>query len=111
MHGCVQDKNKSDGTLEKLKLIIVVRGDVQNKEMVGYTWSPTASIRTLKYFLAHATKHKARIHRLYFIAAFLQAKVKNIIFFKLNIRYKYFSVICKVLWKSLEIIEVHVWHD
>ena len=57
-------KIQSDGSLDKLKLIIVVRGDLQNKEMVGDTWSPTASMRTLKYFLADATKHKARVHQL-----------------------------------------------
>ena len=28
-------KIQSDGSLDKLKLIIVVRGDLQNKEMVG----------------------------------------------------------------------------
>ena len=36
-------KIQSDGSLDKLKLIIVVREDFQNKEMVGDTWSPTAS--------------------------------------------------------------------
>ena len=50
---------------------IVVRGDLQNKEMIGDTWSPTASMRTLKYFLADATKHKARVYQLDFIGAFL----------------------------------------
>ena len=35
-------KIQSDGSLDKLKLRIVVRGDMQNKEMVGDTWSPTA---------------------------------------------------------------------
>ena len=45
-------------------------------------------MRTLKYFLADAAEHKARVHQLYFIGAFLQAKVKNIFFFfKLDIRY------------------------
>ena len=44
-------KIQSDGSLDKLKLRIVVGGDFQNKEMVGDTWSPTASMRTLKYFL------------------------------------------------------------
>ena len=34
-------KIQSDGSLDKLKLRIVVRGDLQNKEMVGDTWSPT----------------------------------------------------------------------
>ena len=31
-------KIQSDGSLDKLKLRIVVRGDLQNKEMVGDTW-------------------------------------------------------------------------
>ena len=70
-------KIQSDVSLDKLKLRIVVRGDLQNKEMVGDTWSPTASMRTLKYFLANAAKHRARVHQLDFIGVFLQAKVKN----------------------------------
>ena len=40
-------KIQSDGSLDKLKLRIVVRGDIQNKEMVGDTWSITAYMRTL----------------------------------------------------------------
>ena len=63
-------KIKSDGSLDKLKLRIVVRGDLQNKEMIGDTWSPTASMRTLNYFLADVAKHKARVHQLDFIGAF-----------------------------------------
>ena len=43
-------KIQSDGVLDQIKLRIVVRGDLQNKVLVGYTWSPTASMRTLKYF-------------------------------------------------------------
>ena len=31
-------KIQSDGSLDKLRLIIVVIGDLQNKEMVGETW-------------------------------------------------------------------------
>ena len=81
-------KIQSDGSLDKLTLGIVVRGDLQNKEIVGDTWSPTASMRTLKYFLADAAKHKARVHILYFIGAFLQAKVKNRVFVKLDMRYR-----------------------
>ena len=57
-------KIQSDGSLDKLKLRIVVRGDLQEKEIVEDTWSPTASMRTLKYFLADASKHKARVHQL-----------------------------------------------
>ena len=55
-------KIQSYGNLDKLKLRIVVRGDLQNKEMIVDTWSPTASMRTLKYFLADVAKHKAIVH-------------------------------------------------
>ena len=48
--------------------------------MVGDTWSPTASMRNLKYFLSDAAKHKARVHQLDFIGAFLLANVKNRVF-------------------------------
>ena len=41
-------KIQSDGGLDKLKLVIVVRGDLHNKELVGDTLSPTYSMRTLK---------------------------------------------------------------
>ena len=49
---CVYKANTQyDGSLDKLKLIIVVRGDVHNKEIIGDAWAPTSSMRTLKYFL------------------------------------------------------------
>ena len=69
-----------DGSLDNLRLIIFVKGDLQNKELVGDTWSPTDSMMTLKYFFADADKHKSRVHQLYFIRAFLQAIVKNRVF-------------------------------
>ena len=98
-------KIQSDGSLDKLKVIIVVRGDLQNKEMIGDTWSPTASMRTFKYFLADASKHKARVHQLDFIGALLQANVKNRVFVKLDMRYaayfpeysQYFGISLKLL--------------
>ena len=80
-------KIQSDGSLDKLKLRIVAREDLENKEMIGDTWSPTASMRTLKYFPADTAKHKARVQQLDFIGEFLQAKVKNRVFVKLDMRY------------------------
>ena len=47
-------------------------------------------MRNLKYFLADTTNHKARVHQLDFIAAFLQAKVKNRVFVNLDSRYAYY---------------------
>ena len=55
-------KIQYDGSLDKLKLRIVVRGYLKNKESVGYTLSPTASKVNFKYFLADVAKHKARLH-------------------------------------------------
>ena len=58
--------------------------------MDGDTWSPTAFMKTLKYLLADAAKYKARVHKLDFIGALLQAKLKNIVYVKLDIRYTYY---------------------
>ena len=80
-------KIQSDGSIDKLKFGIVVIEDMKNKELVGDTCSRTASMRTLKYFLADVTKHKAIFHQLNFIGAFLQVKVKNRVFVKLDRRY------------------------
>ena len=80
-------KFQSGGSLDKLKLRILVRGDLQNKELVGDTWSPTSSMRTLKYLFADVVKHKSRAHQLDFIGALLQAKVKNKVFVKLDSNY------------------------
>ena len=60
-------KIQYDGSIDKLKMIIVVGGDLHNKELFGDTWSPAASMRTLIYFLADTAKHKGRVHQLYFI--------------------------------------------
>ena len=60
-------KMQSDGILDKLKLIIVVRKDLHNKEMIGDTWDPTASTRTLNYYLVNDIKQKATVYQLDFI--------------------------------------------
>ena len=70
-------KIQSDGSMDKLKLRIVVRGDFQNKEMVGDTWSPTAAMTNFKYFLADAAKQRARVHQLDFIGAFFRPKLRT----------------------------------
>ena len=72
-------KIQSDGSLKNLILRIVVRGDMQNKDLIGYTWSPTYSMSNLKYFLGDSFKHKARVYQLGFIGLFLQGKVENMV--------------------------------
>ena len=44
-------------------------------------------MRTLTYFLADFANHKARLHQLGFIGAFLQASVKHRVFLKFDIKY------------------------
>ena len=77
-------KIKSDGSLDRFKLIIVVRGYLNNKEMIGDNWYPRQSTRTMEYFLADYSKHEARVHPFYFILAFLQANVKHRVFVELD---------------------------
>ena len=60
-------------------------------------------MRTLKYFLADAAKHKARVCQIYFIGAFLQAKVKNRVFVNLDMRYAdYFPEYAQYFGRALK---------
>ena len=62
-------------------------------------------MRTLKYFLADATKQKAIVYQLYFIGEFLQSKVKNRVFVKLDSRYKdYFPEYSKYFVRALRLL-------
>ena len=63
-------------------------------------------MRNLKYFLANTAKHKAGVYQLYFIGAFLQAKVKNRVFVKLYIRYiDYFPAYVKYFGRALRLLK------
>ena len=55
--------------------------------MIGDTWDPTASMRTLNYYLAYATNHKSIVHQLYYIVSFIQSNAKQIVFLRLYSRY------------------------
>ena len=62
-------------------------------------------MRTLKHFLADASKLKARVHQLYFIGAFLQAKGKDIVFVKLDMRYaEYFPEYAQYFGRDLRLV-------
>lgn len=76
-------KLKSDGSLDKLKVRIVVRGDLQAKLAKEDKWSPTASFRAMKMFLADAARHKVRVRQLDFIGAYLQSKARGRIFVRM----------------------------
>ena len=63
-------------------------------------------MRTLKYFLADATKHKAGVHQLDFIGALLQAKFKNRVLVKLDSIYaEYFPEYSNDFGKSLRLLK------
>ena len=77
----------SDGTIDKLKCLIVVRGHMQGNSGTTDTWTPTASTRLLRIFCAEAAWCAARIKQLDFVGAFLQARTRSHIFVKLPAKY------------------------
>ena len=86
-------KLNSYGGLDKLKARICLRGDMQIKETFN-NWSPTASTRLLKCFLADAILNKSKIYQLDFIQAFIQSDTKRRIFVILD---KVYSTFCPKL--------------
>ena len=77
------------GGLDKLKARICVRGDMQIKDGLN-TWSPTASTRLLKCFMADAISNGTKIYQLDFIQAFIQSEARKRIFVILDKEYKTF---------------------
>ena len=69
-----REKTQSDGSLDKLKLIVVVRGDLHNEELVGDNWFPTASTRTLKYFFVIFCQEQVKIASVIFYWSILTGK-------------------------------------
>jgi hypothetical protein len=66
-------KIKSDGTVDKLKVRIAIRGDLDPEKDNENNWAPTASFRLLSVFLGDAAKNRKRIYQIDFIGAYLQA--------------------------------------
>ena len=63
-------------------------------------------MRTLEYFLEDAAKHKARVHQIDFIGAFLQANVKDRVFVKLDMRYaSYFPEYTQYFGRALKLLK------
>jgi hypothetical protein len=65
-------KLQSNGTIEKLKARICLRGDLQTRNELD-TWCAIAGFRALKVFLAVAARTMCRIYQLDFVGAFLQS--------------------------------------
>ena len=49
------------------------------------------------------------MYQLYVIEEFLQERVKNMIFVKLESRYA--DIIFSLFWKSFEITEIYLWNE
>ena len=56
---------------------MVMRSDLQDKNISEDKWSPTAVFHSLKMLLAHAARLKVRVRQLDFVGAFLQAKMRT----------------------------------
>ena len=94
-------KIKSDGTIDKLKARICLRGDKQ-AEMADFdTWSPIASFKELKLFLAYMEWRKSCIYQLDLIGAFLDVITCNQVENCFQNR--------QIGWRTIEIIEVNLW--
>lgn len=64
-------KLSPDGSIEKLKARIALRGDLMRDNVViPDTWCPIAGFRSFKIFLAMAARIKQRIYQLDYVAAF-----------------------------------------
>jgi hypothetical protein len=65
-------KLKSTGAMDKLKVRICLRSNMQQKGEWD-TWCPIAGFRALRIFLAMSARQKCRTYQLDFVGAFLQS--------------------------------------
>ena len=69
-------------------------------------WSSIYSNTISDVYLLYAAKHKSRVHQLDFIWAFLQSKVKNRVFVKLDMRFTHlFPEYAKYFGRSLRLLQ------
>ena len=66
-------KIQSDGTIDKLKVRIAIRGDLDKDAIGENNWAPAITFIILKLFLAEAARLGLRIYQIDFISAYLQA--------------------------------------
>ena len=78
-----------NGGLDKLKARICLRGDIQIKDDF-ISWSPTASTRLLKCFIADAAKNTSKIYQLDFIQTFIQSEATKRMFVILDKEFSHF---------------------
>jgi hypothetical protein len=79
-------KLRSDGKVDKLKIRIAIRGDMDQGVLEEDNSAP-ASFRLLKVFLADAARLRKRIYQSDFIAAYLQSRMDRIVYVRLPIEF------------------------
>ena len=62
----------SDGSWDKAKSSLCVRGDIQRYHSEEETWSAASAKRTVRTYVANAAHHNAVIWQLDFVGAYLQ---------------------------------------
>ena len=73
-------KRQIKNSLDMLKTWLAVRGDLQDNTITEDKGSPMASFCSLKMFLGHANRLKARDKQLDFVGTFLQVKMRTRMF-------------------------------
>ena len=79
----LKTKLRSDGMVDKLKVRIAIRGDLDKGAQDDDNSAPLASFRLLKVFLADAARHKKRAYHADFVGAYLQANMDRIVYVRL----------------------------
>jgi hypothetical protein len=80
-------KLRSDGKVDKLKIRIAIRGDLDQGALEEDNSAPLASFRLLKVFTADAARLRKRIYQSDFIAAFLHSRMDRIVYVRLPIEF------------------------
>ena len=80
----------------------------RKSKMVGYIWSRTASMSTLKYFLVYSSKYKAKVHQFDFIWSFLQDSVNQRVFKRCTEDMDNTSHNMATIWNTIDNKEVNV---
>ena len=73
-------KLRSDGMVDKLKVRIAIRADLDKDAVDEDNSAPLASFRLLKMFLAEAARRCRRVYQTDFVGAYLQAYMDRGIF-------------------------------
>jgi Reverse transcriptase (RNA-dependent DNA polymerase) len=86
----MKTKLKSDGMVDKLKVRIAIRGDLDKDAIDEDNSAPLASFRLLKVFLCEAARRKKRVFQADFVGAYLQAHMDRVVYVRLPIEYAEF---------------------